>query len=1045
MGLLSTGSFRLPRASWPAALLIALLAPSTTQAQPYTWNQPATGGAWATNTNWLQGGVVPPSAPNAASAVAIFGNVLTANNTVNLPAGGVTIGELRFEDVNTRSQTVVYTIAAGQTITFDNGSSASLISVTGHTRANQTIAAAINVATVQGLTITNDGAPMPTFPTPTATLTLSGALSAANANTPLTVGGQANTTISGAIGANFGTLTKNGTGVLTLNAANAYTGGVVINGGTVNVSVNDRLGAAAGTVTLNGGAIHFTANNFASGRNFIIGANGGTFLSSVAPNILTGQTATLTGSITGGAGTGPVRYDGGQFLELRGDNTYTGATIVNNAGLMLTNGGRLSGTASITINGFNGGQIGIVDLLNGGAPHSDRLNDSAPITLNGGLLSYLAGTGSATNEVAGDLTVKGYGLIFGNHQASAAFGSLAFGAINRFDNFSTLYVGGSVNGPSTGSIQITFTSGLAQEAGSGTQTPVVPWIGGDLGLNDSGNIRATAIAETLYTYNDTFGLIALNSSNYEQIAGGAAMVANRNNSLGGNPAAVNSPLSILALIVSPTAPATGVTVTGSSTLTVSSGAIANTLPLVFDGPTLAFGTNTGYLWLGDNFTVQGTSQITGSNGLVVSSNLDNQFNNLRLRNAANTFTGGLYLNGTARADFNTSDAQLGAAGQVISFRGGELLYTGSTSITLETSGTNRPLVMSAAGGGVINVQDAAVTLTVPGLVSGAEQLTKEGSGTLVLSNLNNTHAGGTTLGVGTLAIAGPGSLGTGALTLGRPGGGPTTLRFDFAGTVSANVTQAVSTATLNTNGNNVTLSGVVSGNGTGLTKAGAGTLTLSGANTYTGNTTVNAGRLLVTNTTGLGTGYGNVTVATGAEFGGTSTVAGSLTVNGTGRLIVGMPTGPGRLTARGTTTLASTSTFQVTLNGNVAGTGYSQLVITSGGSINLGGATLDRILTYTPNAADRLFLIDNQNGGPGGTTGLTGTFAGLAQGATVTFPDGTTAVISYTGDFASQAISGGNDVVLHSFVPVPEPATVLGIGALALGGLMWRGRRKTAI
>jgi autotransporter-associated beta strand protein len=425
--------------------------------------------------------------------------------------------------------------------------------------------------------------------------------------------------------------------------------------------------------------------------------------------------------------------------------------------------------------------------------------------------------------------------------------------------------------------------------------------------------------------------------------------------------------------------------------------------------------------------------------------MDNQFNNLRIRNTANTFTGGLYLNGTARADFNLSDAQLGAAGQPISFRGGELLYTGSTSIILETSGSNRPLVMSAAGGGVINVQDLAVTLTVPGQITGAEQLTKEGGGTLVLSNTNNTYAGGTTLGVGTLAIAGPGSLGTGNLTLGRPGGGSTTLRFDFAGTVTANVTQAVSTTTLNTNGNNVLLSGVVSGNGAGLTKIGTGTLTLSGANTYTGNTAVNAGTLLVTNTTGSGTGYGNVTVSnTGSAFGGTGTVGGTVTVSANTRLIVGMPNGPGRLTVRGNTTLANnTSVFQVTLGGTTAGTGYSQLVIASGGTLTLNNATLDRILTYIPDSADKLFIIDNQNA----TGGLTGTFDGFAQGATVTFTSGpaagTTAVISYQGDFATQAISGGNDVVLHSFVPVPEPATVLGIGALALSGLMWRGRRKT--
>ena len=100
----------------------------------------------------------------------------------------------------------------------------------------------------------------------------------------------------------------------------------------------------------------------------------------------------------------------------------------------------------------------------------------------------------------------------------------------------------------------------------------------------------------------------------------------------------------------------------------------------------------------------------------------------------------------------------------------------------------------------------------------------------MLSNTANTYAGGTTIGgtpltpaspVATLAIAGPGSLGTGGLTFGAKIGATTLnggrLRFDYTGTFSANVNNAFSTVAnpsiLDTNGNNVTLSGIVSGNG----------------------------------------------------------------------------------------------------------------------------------------------------------------------------------------------------------------------------------------
>ena len=179
--------------------------------------------------------------------------------------------------------------------------------------------------------------------------------------------------------------------------------------------------------------------------------------------------------------------------------------------------------------------------------------------------------------------------------------------------------------------------------------------------------------------------------------------------------------------------------------------------------------------------------------------------------------------------------------------------------------------MTAAGGGAIAIENAAGILTVPGLVSGPEQLTKIGSGTLILSNPTNTYQGGTTLNGGILTLGGVGSLGTGDLAIGLDGTAGSTLRFNFAGTYAGNINHAAS-ATFDTNTNAVTLSGVVSGNGATLTKAGGGTLTLSAANTYSSNTVVSNGTLMVTNTTGSGTGFGSVAVSPGASLGGTGTV-----------------------------------------------------------------------------------------------------------------------------------------------------------------------------
>ena len=83
------------------------------------------------------------------------------------------------------------------------------------------------------------------------------------------------------------------------------------------------------------------------------------------------------------------------------------------------------------------------------------------------------------------------------------------------------------------------------------------------------------------------------------------------------------------------------------------------------------------------------------------------------------------------------------------------------------------------------------------------------------------------------------------------------------------------------------LSGVLSGTGGGLTKISPGTLKLTAANNYDGATTVSAGRLLVSNTGGSGTGTGAVTVNSGGTLGGTGTISGAVTVNAGGHIAPG--------------------------------------------------------------------------------------------------------------------------------------------------------------
>jgi len=172
----------------------------------------------------------------------------------------------------------------------------------------------------------------------------------------------------------------------------------------------------------------------------------------------------------------------------------------------------------------------------------------------------------------------------------------------------------------------------------------------------------------------------------------------------------------------------------------------------------------------------------------------------------------------------------------------------------------------------------------------------------------------------------------------------------------------------------ITVAGAISGSRFGITKSGTGTLILSGANSYTGTTTVSAGVL-----GGSGTVAGAVKVSSGATLAPGS--AGTAILN-TGNL-----------------TLVSHSTFTVTLNGTAAGTDYDQLNVT--GTVHLGSASLHiiNVNLLSTSVGDKFTIIQND-----GSDAVVGTFAGLAEGATIT-QGGATFTISYKG-------GTGNDVVL---------------------------------
>ena len=173
----------------------------------------------------------------------------------------------------------------------------------------------------------------------------------------------------------------------------------------------------------------------------------------------------------------------------------------------------------------------------------------------------------------------------------------------------------------------------------------------------------------------------------------------------------------------------------------------------------------------------------------------------------------------------------------------------------------------------------------------------------------------------------------------------------------------VTTVTMGNTGSNGAFSGEIAdgtGNMVKLVKVGSGTQTLSGANTYTGTTTVNGGTLLVMNGAGSGTGTGAVTVNTTATLGGTGTITGSVAIAAGGTVAPGVA-GIGTLTT-------GAATFAGTYNCELGGATADRVNVI--GDINVTGATVNFVTLSALTASE--YLIATYTGTFSGDPAVTG-------------------------------------------------------------------------
>ena len=203
------------------------------------------------------------------------------------------------------------------------------------------------------------------------------------------------------------------------------------------------------------------------------------------------------------------------------------------------------------------------------------------------------------------------------------------------------------------------------------------------------------------------------------------------------------------------------------------------------------------------------------------------------------------------------------------------------------------------------------------------------------------------------------------------------------------------TGTLVLNGNgSATYSGTIVGAGGDVLKQGIGTFTLTGNNTYSGLTTVNAGTLIVNGSQPSSP----VLVNASGTLGGSGSVGNITNIAGG---VVAPGNSPGILTSSNVLFSGATSDFTVDLKGTAPGNGYDQLNVR--GTVSLGNATLNVVPNFSPLDAPAngdVFTIINNDG----AEAITGTFNGLADNALFTV-GGMQFRINYFDAF-------GNDVFL---------------------------------
>ena len=616
-------------------------------------------------------------------------------------------------------------------------------------------------------------------------------------------------TLTSAISGNE--LVKNGSGNLILDATETYTGGTTINAGTVTLS-DDGAFSTTGTVDVDGTLA--IATDAGAKTVSVIAGTGDIALNN---NQLTLEQGSFSGDIAGTGGS--VVKSGNNTLTLTGTNGFTGGLTVS------------AGTLSVNADGALGA-TNDSPTLNGGT-----LNTSADITTTS--RGFVMGSNSGTFDTDQATTLESTGVVSGaGGLTKTGAGGLTLAAASTYSGTTTISAGtmtltGSGTIPAASATTVASAGILAIDNGAGAKS--INTLSGAGGINIGNNTLTVQSGSISGVISGTGGTLTKSDSGTLTLSGSNTFDTGLN-ILGGT-LSVNSDAALGDSGISP--------VINGGTLGVSQ---AVTLARGF-----GIGTSNGTINSNENISITGVIANSGGAGQLTKSG-----SGTLTLTGANTYTGGTTLSG--------GGVTLSGVGSSLSTTGTTTLGSGTT-LTLASGAGDKSLgTVNGAGNIVLNANTLSIADgTLTGVTSGTGGITKTGTGTLIPSG-SDTYTGNTTIEGGTFQAGSNQSFGGAGSVIIDGGTVATTNSYTSARSVQI----GSNNGTINTAADTTwTVSGAMSGTGA-LTKSGTGTLLLSGnSGAYAGATTLDAGTLNVSGTTGS-----TITVGSNATLKGTGTVGG---------------------------------------------------------------------------------------------------------------------------------------------------------------------------